>query len=169
MDIILEELTAGLPDARQLARVVIRLLVAMLLGGVVGIQREWTGKPAGLRTHMLVALGAALFVLAPVESGMTSADLSRVIQGLATGIGFIGGGAILKLSKERDIRGLTSAAGIWMTAAMGVAAGLGRIGMALLSALLTWFILAVIGKAEHRIEAALAARGDDHETLGEVQ
>src|SRR5262245_53909548 len=90
MDIILEELTAGLPDARQITRVIIRLVVAMLLGGVVGIQREWTGKPAGLRTHMLVALGAALFVLAPVEAGMTSADLSRVIQGLATGIGFIG-------------------------------------------------------------------------------
>ena len=160
MDIILEELTAGLPDARQFARIVIRLLVAMLLGGVVGIQREWTGKPAGLRTHMLVALGAALFVLAPEEAGMTSADLSRVIQGLATGIGFIGGGAILKLSQERDIRGLTSAAGIWMTAAMGVAVGLGRIGMALLSALLTWFILSVVGKIEHRIIAAQAARDD---------
>jgi putative Mg2+ transporter-C (MgtC) family protein len=173
MDIILEELTAGLPDARQFARIVIRLLVAMLLGGVVGIQREWTGKPAGLRTHMLVALGAALFVLAPMEAGMTSADLSRVIQGLATGIGFIGGGAILKLSQERDIRGLTSAAGIWMTAAMGVAVGLGRIGMALLSALLTWFILTVVGKIEHRIEhriiAAQAARDDPPETRGEVQ
>jgi len=169
MDAILEELTAGLPDARQLARIIIRLLVAMLLGGIVGFQREWTGKPAGLRTHMLVAMGAALFVLAPVEAGMTSADLSRVIQGLATGIGFIGGGAILKLSQDRDIRGLTSAAGIWMTAAMGVAAGLGRIGMALLSALLTWFILAVIGKAEHRIEAAQAARDDAPERRGSVQ
>jgi putative Mg2+ transporter-C (MgtC) family protein len=169
MDIILEELTAGLPDTRQIARVIIRLLVAMLLGGVVGIQREWTGKPAGLRTHMLVALGAALFVLAPVEAGMTSADLSRVIQGLATGIGFIGGGAILKLSEERDIRGLTSAAGIWMTAAMGVAVGLGRIGMALLSALLTWFILTVVGKIEHRIIAAQAARGDAPETRGGVR
>ena len=99
MDIILEELTAGLPDTRQLARIGIRLLVAMLLGAVVGIQREQTGKPAGVRTHMLVSLGAALFVLAPVEAGMTSDDLSRVIQGLATGIGFIGGGAILKLSE----------------------------------------------------------------------
>ena len=75
MDIILEELTAGLPDARQLARIVIRLLVAMLLGAVVGVQREHTGKPAGVRTHMLVSLGAALFVLAPVEAGMTSDDL----------------------------------------------------------------------------------------------
>jgi putative Mg2+ transporter-C (MgtC) family protein len=169
MDAILEELAAGLPDARQFARIAIRLLVAMLLGGIVGFQREHTGKPAGVRTHMLVAMGAALFVLAPVEAGMTSDDLSRVIQGLATGIGFIGGGAILKLSEEREIRGLTTAAGVWMTAAMGVAAGLGRIGMALLSALLTWFILAVVGKVEHRIDAARAARDDDPEARGEVQ
>jgi putative Mg2+ transporter-C (MgtC) family protein len=169
MEIILEELTAGLPDARQFARIVIRLLVAMLLGAIVGIQREQTGKPAGLRTHMLVALGAALFVLAPVEAGMTSDDLSRVIQGLAAGIGFLGAGAILKLSKEREIQGLTTAAGIWMTAAMGVAVGLGRIGMALLSVLLTWFILAVVGRIEHRISAAQAASGDDPETRNEVQ
>jgi len=169
MDIILEELTAGLPDARQTTRIVIRLLVAMLLGAIVGIQREQTGKPAGVRTHMLVSLGAALFVIAPLEVEMTSADLSRVIQGLATGIGFIGGGAILKLSQEREIQGLTTAAGIWMTAAMGVAAGLGRIGTALLSALLTWFILAVIGKIEHRISQAQAARDDDPETRTEVQ
>src|SRR5215813_14902009 len=160
MDIILEELTAGLPDAKQFARIVIRLLVAMLLGGVVGIQREWTGKPAGLRTHMLVALGAALFVLAPVESGMTSADLSRVIQGLATGIGFIGGGAILKLSKEHEIKGLTSAAAIWMTAAVGVAVGLGRLWLAILSMVLTWFILAVVGKIEHRMSAEQASRDE---------
>ncbi|MGH9769580.1 MAG: MgtC/SapB family protein [Blastocatellia bacterium] len=163
MDIILEELTAGLPDARQIARVVIRLLAAMLLGAIVGIQREQTGKPAGLRTHMLVALGAALFVLAPVEAGMDSDDLSRVIQGLATGIGFIGGGAILKLSEERDIQGLTTAAGIWMTAAVGVAVGLGRLGLALLSVLLTWFILAVVGKIEYRISAGQAAKDKDTE------
>jgi Uncharacterized membrane protein len=109
---VVEELIGGLPDARQIARMVIRLLAAMLFGAVIGIQREQTGKPAGRRTHMLVALGAVLFVLAPVEVGMTSADLSRVIQGLATGIGFIGGGAIHKLSEERDIQGLTMAAGI---------------------------------------------------------
>jgi len=160
MDIILEELTAGFPDARQLARVVIRLLVAMLLGGIVGIQREHTGKPAGLRTHMLVALGAALFVLAAAESGMTSADLSRVIQGLATGIGFLGGGAILKLSEEHQIRGLTSAAAIWMTAAIGVAVGLGRLWIAILSMVLTWFILSVVSKIERRMGPPPAASGD---------
>jgi putative Mg2+ transporter-C (MgtC) family protein len=169
MDIIVEELTAGLPDARQLARVVIRLLVAMLLGGIVGFQREHIGKPAGIRTHMLVAMGAALLVLAPAETGMTSADLSRVIQGLVTGIGFIGGGAILKLSEERVIRGLTSASGIWMTAAIGVAVGLGRLWMALLSMLLTWFILAAVGKVEHRIIAAREARADATESRDEVQ
>jgi putative Mg2+ transporter-C (MgtC) family protein len=169
MDIILEELTAGLPDARQLARIVIRLLLAMLLGGIVGFQREHTGKPAGLRTHMLVALGTALFVLAAAETGMTSADLSRVIQGLATGIGFLGGGAILKLSEEHQIRGLTSAAAIWMTAAIGVAVGLGRLWMAILSVFLTWFILAVVEKIERRISPPSAARGDAPETQGEVQ
>jgi putative Mg2+ transporter-C (MgtC) family protein len=169
MDIVLEELSAGLPDARQLARIVIRLLVAMLLGAVVGIQREQTGKPAGLRTHMLVSLGAALFVLAPAEAGMTSADLSRVIQGLATGIGFLGGGAILKLSEEHQIRGLTSAAAIWMTAAIGVAVGLGRIWIAVLSMVLTWFILAVVDKIERRISPPPAARGDDPETRGATQ
>jgi len=163
MDIILEELIAGLPDTRQAVRMVVRLLVAMLLGAVIGVQREQTGKPAGLRTHMLVALGAALFVLAPVEGGMTSADLSRVIQGLAAGIGFIGGGAILKLSEERDIQGLTTAAGIWMTAAVGVAAGLGRLGVALLSVALAWVTLAVIGKIEHRISAGQAARANNAE------
>jgi putative Mg2+ transporter-C (MgtC) family protein len=169
MDIILEELTAGLPDARQFARIIIRLLVAVLLGGIVGFQREHTGKPAGLRTHMLVAMGAALFVLAPAEAGMTSTDVSRVIQGLATGIGFIGAGAILKLSEQREIRGLTSAAAVWMTAAMGVAVGLGRIGMALLSALLTWFVLSVVGKVEHRIIAAQTAGDDAPETSGAAQ
>jgi putative Mg2+ transporter-C (MgtC) family protein len=163
MDAILEEFSAGLPDARQFARVVIRLLMASVLGGILGAQREQTGKPAGLRTHMLVSLGAALFVLASLESGMTPADLSRVIQGLATGIGFIGGGAILKLSEEHNIRGLTSAAAIWMTAAIGVAVGLGRLWMAMLSALLTWFILAILARIERRISAAPRARADDGE------
>jgi putative Mg2+ transporter-C (MgtC) family protein len=162
MDAIIEELTAGLPDARQFARIVIRLLLATLLGGILGVQREHTGKPAGLRTHMLVALGAALFVVAPIESGMTPTDLSRVIQGLATGIGFIGAGAILKLSQEREIQGLTSAAAIWMTAAIGVAVGLGRLWTAILSMLLTWFILAVVDKFERRISPAQAEEADDN-------
>ena len=152
MDAFLQELSAGLPDAAQIAHVLVRLSVAALLGAVIGIQRERAGKPAGLRTHMLVALGAALFVIVSLESGMSSDDLSRVIQGIATGIGFIGGGAILKMSEEREITGLTTAAGIWLTAAAGVAAGLGRWGAAALAVALTWIILTVLGRFEARTE-----------------
>lgn len=151
MDIFAEELLSGWPDARQFARVLIRLMAALLLGAVVGYQRERIGKPAGLRTHMLVAAGTTLFVVASVEAGMGADALSRVIQGLATGIGFIGTGAILKLHEERDIQGLTTAAGIWMTAAVGVAAGLGRLGAALVSTALTWVVLSLLGKYEHLI------------------
>jgi putative Mg2+ transporter-C (MgtC) family protein len=135
-----------------MARVVIRLLAAALFGAIVGIQRERAGKPAGVRTHMLVALGAALFVISGQESGMDSADISRVVQGIATGIGFIGGGAILKLTAQREVEGLTTAAGIWMTAAVGVAAGLGRWGTAGLGVVLTWIILSIIGEITHRLE-----------------
>jgi putative Mg2+ transporter-C (MgtC) family protein len=150
MDAFLQELSEGLPDAAQIAHVLVRLSVAALLGAVIGFQRERAGKPAGLRTHMLVALGAALFVITSLESGMSSEDLSRVIQGIATGIGFIGGGAILKMSEEREITGLTTAAGIWLTAAAGVSAGLGRWGAAALAVALTWIILAVLGRFEAR-------------------
>jgi putative Mg2+ transporter-C (MgtC) family protein len=160
MDIFIEELMGGLPDKRQVARLIIRLGAAALLGAIVGIQREHTGKPAGVRTHMLVSMGAALFVLAPIEFGMDTADLSRIIQGLATGLGFIGGGAILKLRESREIRGLTSAAVIWMTAAMGVAAGLGRLGLAFASAALTWIVLSVIGILEERIEERWASEAE---------
>lgn len=161
MDAFLRELLSGLPDWMQVERVIVRLTVAALLGAVVGIQREQAGKPAGLRTHMLVALGAALFVISCLEFGMSSSDLSRVIQGLATGIGFIGGGAILKLTDEREITGLTTAAGIWLTAAVGVAAGLGRWGSAALSVILTWIILAIIGRIEARNEKREASAQKD--------
>ena len=148
MDIILEEMFSGLPDVRQMVSLVSRLLTAMILGALVGAQRESIGKPAGLRTHMLVAMGSALFVLAPLEAGMELDGISRVIQGIVTGIGFIGAGAILKLQEKREIEGLTTAAGIWMTAAIGIAAGLGRWGLALFSTILTWITLSVIGKIE---------------------
>src|SRR5262245_32850632 len=148
MDIILEEMVSGLPDVRQMVSLVTRLLTAMILGALVGAQRESIGKPAGLRTHMLVAMGAALFVLAPLEAGMELYGISRVIQGIVTGIGFIGAGAILKLQEKREIEGLTTAAGIWMTAAIGIAAGLGRWGLALVSTVLAWITLSVIGKIE---------------------
>lgn len=152
MNVLLDELNAGFPDLAQTARLLIRMSVAMLLGAIIGAQREQYGKPAGLRTHILVSMGSALFVIAAIESGMTSDGVSRVIQGLTTGIGFIGAGAILKLAQGREIQGLTTAAGIWATAAVGVAAGLGLLGVAVLGVVLIWFVLAVLGHFEVRLK-----------------
>jgi putative Mg2+ transporter-C (MgtC) family protein len=153
MEILWEELTSGLPDSRQFVHVVIRIVAAMLLGGVVGAQREKTGKPAGLRTHMLVCLGTAVFVLACSGVGMSLEGLSRVIQGIVTGIGFVGAGTILKLNQEREIQGLTTAAGIWMTAAIGVAVGLGSLGVALLATLVTLIILTLAVRLDALLES----------------
>ena len=148
MEIFWKELTAGIPDSTQFAHMLLRLIAAILLGAIVGIQRERAGKAAGLRTHILVTLGTTMFVLASTSSGMSLDGVSRVIQGLATGIGFIGAGAILKLSDTREIQGLTTAAGIWMTAAIGVAVGLGSLGLAMLATILTWIILASFDQFE---------------------
>ena len=142
MDIVYEELTAGLPDMEKMIRLSIRLLTAMVLGAMIGLERERAGKAAGLRTHMLVSVGSALFVVVPLEDGMLLEDLSRIIQGIATGIGFVGAGSILKQDEQGQIYGLTTAAGIWLTSAVGVAAGMGRLGAAIFSVLLALLILA---------------------------
>lgn len=152
MEIFWEELTSGLPDTRQLTRVIIRLLAAIFLGAIIGLQREATGKPAGLRTHILVTLGTTVFVLASSGFGMDSDGLSRVIQGIITGIGFIGAGSILKLNEERDIKGLTTSASVWMASAIGVAVGLGGLGLALLATIITLILLTLAGKFEFQTE-----------------
>ena len=154
MNAILEELAGSLPDGREAIRISIRMLVALLAGGIIGYQRERAGKAAGLRTHMLVALGTALFVIAAAEAGMEQDAMSRVVQGLVTGIGFLGAGAILKLEDERVIRGLTTAAGIWMTAALGVAIGLGHLGTAAIGVLLAWIVLAALIRLERGIDGS---------------
>jgi putative Mg2+ transporter-C (MgtC) family protein len=154
MDIFWQELTSGLPDKQQLAHVIIRLLAAALLGGIIGYERERAGKDAGLRTHMLVALGTCVFVVACSGSGMDSDGLSRVIQGIVTGIGFLGAGTILKINEQRDIKGLTTAAGIWMTAAIGVAVGLGTLGLALISTVVAVIVLALLRRIENKAQNA---------------
>jgi putative Mg2+ transporter-C (MgtC) family protein len=146
-----DEFTHLTPDMHQLVRVMLRLLAALAIGTAVGLQRELTHKPAGLRTHMLVGLGTALFVVGAAESGMSSADVSRIVQGIATGIGFLGGGAILKLTNEREIHGLTTAAGIWMTAAASAVAGLGQIAIALIGTLLGLLVLGMFRKLEKQL------------------
>ena len=127
---------SDLPDAGQVTRILLRLTLAALLGGLLGIEREQKGKAAGVRTHMLVSMGAALFVLLSQQSGMEHDDVSRVMQGIIAGVGFLGAGTILKGGDEEKVKGLTTAAGIWLTAAIGVAAGLGRESTAVLSTLL---------------------------------
>jgi len=135
---------SDLADPVQFTRVVLRLLVAALLGGLLGWERESQGKAAGVRTHMLVAMGAALFVLVSQQTGMYADAMSRVIQGIIAGVGFLCAGAIIKGNQHDDVKGLTTAAGLWLTAAVGVAAGLGRETTAVLGTLLALAVLSLL-------------------------
>lgn len=143
---------SDLPDAGEVTRILLRLTLAALLGGLLGIEREQKGKAAGVRTHMLVAMGAALFVLLAQQAGMPSSDLSRVVQGIIAGIGFLGAGTILKGDDEEKVKGLTTAAGIWLTAAIGVAAGMGRESTAVLSTLLALAIFSLMPRLVGMLE-----------------
>jgi putative Mg2+ transporter-C (MgtC) family protein len=136
---------SDLGDAEQATQLMVRLLLAALLGGLLGLQRERQGKAAGIRTHMLVAASSALVVVVTLQSGIGEEGLSRVLQGLLAGVGFVCAGAILKLEREEQVHGLTTAAGVWMTAAIGIATGLGREMTATLSTLLVLGILALEG------------------------
>jgi putative Mg2+ transporter-C (MgtC) family protein len=139
-------------DTAHIARVAWRLGSAALLGGLVGIEREWMRKAAGLRTHMTVALAAAAFVLTALESETGDSDVSRVIQGVSAGIGFLGAGTILKQSNdEESIKGLTTAATIWLTAAIGVACGTGNVTIAAISVIAAWLILTVLSGVKRLI------------------
>ncbi|HSC84614.1 MAG TPA: MgtC/SapB family protein [Pseudomonas sp.] len=144
---VLSTLLAEFSDLGQvehLTRATLRLLLAILLGGLLGYEREVMGKAAGVRTHMLVCLGAAVFVMTLEQEGAGHNAMSRVIQGVVTGIGFLCAGNILKGRTVSDVKGLTTAAGLWTTAAIGVAVGLGREGTAVLGALMALLILHVV-------------------------
>lgn len=118
---------------------VVRVIIAFLLGAVVGFERERVNQPAGLRTHMLVAAGAACFSIASVygfDTLQKEADLARVAANIVSGVGFLGAAAIFRTGSS--VRGLTTAAGIWITAAIGMLAGLGLIVLAVTTTVLTW-------------------------------
>ena len=144
---------SDLPGMAEVTQIVVRLLLAALLGGLLGFQRERVGKAAGLRTHMLVALGSAFFVLVPYQAGMLLADLSRVLQGVIAGIGFLGAGTILKQHEPEQIHGLTTAAGLWLTAAVGIAAGMGREASAVLGTVLAFIILSLLPRLGPKADA----------------
>ncbi|MDJ0708198.1 MAG: MgtC/SapB family protein [Leptolyngbyaceae cyanobacterium MO_188.B28] len=133
---------------------IFRLTLALVMGGVIGWNRQIHRKAAGLRTHMLVSLGAALFVLIPLQIGpdLSPDALSRTIQGVATGIGFLGAGEIFYFSSRAEdrpvVKGLTSAAAIWVSAALGVVAGCGLWQMCLIGGVIILFILVGAKKLE---------------------
>ena len=135
---------SDIPDASTLTLITVRLVVAAMLGGILGYERERKGRSAGVRTHMLVAVGAALFVIGPLQSGIEVGDLSRVLQGVVQGSGFLGAGAIMVRSAQHQIEGLTTAASIWATAGIGIIAGLGLEATAVLSTTIVLLILAVV-------------------------
>lgn len=137
-----------LGDLGHVTRLVLRTLLAASLGALLGWQRGKSGKDAGIRTHMLVAVGAAAFLFVPQQMGMTPGDLSRVIQGVVAGVGFLGAGTILKAEGQQRVLGLTTAAGIWLTAAIGMTAGLGRALTALLLTAVAFAILEVLQRFE---------------------
>jgi putative Mg2+ transporter-C (MgtC) family protein len=148
---------SDIPSLGEVLRILVRMILAAGLGGVLGTERARHGKSAGMRTHMLVALGAALFALVPQTAGMNIQDMSRVVQGIVTGIGFIGAGAILKQTDEHQVKGLTTAAGLWLTAAIGMAAGMGRETTAILGTVLAFAVLAFFHRIEEKIAGEAAA------------
>ena len=148
---------SDLPDVTQWMRLLVRLGLAVLLGALIGYERERRDSAAGLRTHMLVALGTALFVLVPQQAGLSAADLSRVIQGIIAGVGFLGAGAVMKHAESGVVQGLTTATGIWATAAIGVAVGLGREATAIASAVIVVVILGLLFHLEKRMKLKASA------------
>lgn len=137
-------------------QVVLQLIAALLFGGAIGLERERKGKEAGLQTYTLVALGSCLFTILSFEvfkffvgqPGL-GFDPSRIILAVATGIGFIGGGVIVH--REFRTEGLTTAAGLWTAAAIGVAVGLKLFLLAFLGTIFTVFVLVVYGEIEKRL------------------
>jgi putative Mg2+ transporter-C (MgtC) family protein len=169
MDVWLQQFWAGLsgdfldmPDGTQAGRLVGRVLVAAVLGAILGYERERQGKSAGVRTHTLVALAAAFFVLVPQQIGVLSADMTRVIQGLAAGVGFLGAGSIIKQSDQGVVHGLTTAAGIYFTTAVGIAAGLGRDVTAIVCTVLALVVLTLIPKVQQRLERQFGLKPVTH-------
>ena len=149
----------------------VRILVAGLLGGLIGIERELADQPAGLRTNILVAIGAALFTLigaygvAPFFEGDVEArvtfDPTRVAAQIVSGIGFLGAGAILR--EGVNIKGLTTAAALWVSAAIGTAVGLGYWAGAIVTGLVTVLTLGLLKRVAHRVFPRLRGRDADQD------
>ena len=137
-------------DGGEFLRAIVRLAAAVVLGGLIGWERERSRRPAGLRTHILVTLGCAAFMMLGMEvAERTKGDPTRIVQGIAMGVGFLGAGAILKLPGERRVEGLTTAGSIWTASSAGVAVGAGWIILAAVITTLTLGVLLILHRLEH--------------------
>jgi putative Mg2+ transporter-C (MgtC) family protein len=147
---VLDAIAAEFQDlsAAQTAQLAVRMVMAGVLGSILGWDREQARKSAGLRTHILLAVGSAAFIAVPLQAGMQLDDVSRILQGLLAGIGFLGAGTILKDHKTGEVHGLTTAAGLWLTACVGAAAGFGREMSAVLITAFGWFALNILLRLE---------------------
>lgn len=141
------------------AELTLRLVLALLVGAVIGLERERRGRPAGLRTFILVALGSCLFMLvsASVAASSDHADPGRIAAQVVSGIGFLGGGLLLRTGDT--VRGLTTAAGIWAVAALGLAAGAGMYFVTVVGTVLVLIVLTVLRQVEARY---FKTKEDDH-------
>jgi putative Mg2+ transporter-C (MgtC) family protein len=137
----------------------VRMLLAAAAGAIVGIEREYHGRPAGMRTHILVSLGSAMISLISLEMGQLvsmgeniriQVDPGRIVQGVVTGIGFLGAGAIIKIGLTA--RGLTTAASLWCIAIVGMGFGFGIYSIPILGTFLMLFTLMVLGRIEKQVE-----------------
>ena len=138
-------------DMADLVDVLSRLGMAVLVGGLVGLERRVHGRWADLRTYMFVSMAAAIFVvLGEYALPGDPPDVSRIIQGIATGVGFLGAGTILKLSDQVEIKGITTASSIWLAAALGTASGLRLYLLALVGAVLSLVLLIVLRPVEKK-------------------
>ncbi|CAH2807720.1 MAG: Mg(2+)-transport-ATPase-associated protein MgtC [uncultured Caballeronia sp.] len=136
------------------ADAVLRMLSAILIGCVIGIDRDLHGKPTGMKTLGLVSLGACIATMCAQGFSMTlssDADVSRAVQGIVTGVGFLGAGVILQNPRENRVRGLTTAASIWMTAAVGIVCGLGVWSVAIIAMILMIAVLTLGRVVEKRL------------------
>ncbi|MGE3637634.1 MAG: MgtC/SapB family protein [Pirellulales bacterium] len=138
-----------------------RIGAAAIVGGLLGLERELNGHFAGLRTHMMVSIGCAVFVVGglAVSAGHHDA-VTRVVQGIAAGVGFLGAGTILKLDEERKIKGLTTAASIWLAAALGTLTGLGEYVPAIAATAIALVMLAVLRPLERLLGHHLGANDE---------
>jgi len=143
-----------------------RLLLAAALGGALGLEREWNQKDAGLRTNLLITMGSALFTIMSIDlSASSGGDATRIAAQIVTGVGFLGAGAIMRTGG--NIRGLTTAATIWVNAAVGVAVGGGEYHVALIATAVTLVALLTLNPVERAMERIRSSRSPGRATNGE--